>query len=232
MSRFPFIATLMVILVSAALPAVRTADAQTVITGRVTSAAGQPLGGLALLEKGPLHSDRWHRGTFIDADGRFRIELADGGNYGLHVYASGYIYSPNAVYVRTGKTKEVDVVLKAEPTRANDPVIRRAGFFPWEARSGAVTFAKLDVFDPNGDLSPQVLAFNARTGRVYAMQPPRPVRDPKANFPNGVYQAEIDTTAEPIAPRDWHFVVADHYCNTSDVLSFPHEPTAPRVVAK
>jgi hypothetical protein len=103
MSRFPFIATLMAILVSAVLPPVRTADAQTVITGRVTSAAGQPLGGLALLEKGLLHSDRWHRGTLIDADGRFRIELADGGNYGLDVYASGYICSPNVVYAGPAK---------------------------------------------------------------------------------------------------------------------------------
>lgn len=232
MSRFPFIATLMALVVSAVLAGAGMADAQTVITGRVLNPAGQPLAGLALFEKGPLHSDRWHRGTLVDADGRFRVELADGGNYGLHVYASGYIYSPNAVYVRTGKTKEIDVVLKPEPTRANDPVIRRVGFFPWEARPGGVTFVKLDVFDPNGDLSPQVLAFNARTGRVYAVQPPRPVRDPKANFPDGVYQVEIDTTAEPIEPRDWHFVVADHLCNTSDVLSFPHEPVAPRVVAK
>jgi hypothetical protein len=232
MSRLPLIATLTAILVSSALAGAGMADAQTVIVGRVASPAGQPLAGLALFEKGPLHSDRWHRGTLVDADGRFRIELAEGGQYGLHVYASGHIYSPNPVYVRTGQPKEVDVVLKPEPTRANDPVIRRVGFFPWEARQGAVTFVKLDVFDPNGDLSPQVLAFNARTGRVYAMQPPHPVRDPKANFPDGVYQVEIDTAAGPIEPRDWHFVVADHYCNTSDVLRFPHEPAAPGVVAK
>jgi hypothetical protein len=232
MSRVPLVVILAAILVSAAVAGAGRANAQTIITGRVASPAGQPLAGLALVEKGPLHGDRWHRGTLVDTEGRFRIELADGGQYGLHVYSSGYIYSPNPVYVRTGRTKEVNVVLKPEPTRAHDPVIRRVGFFPWEARQGAVTFAKLDVFDPNGDLSPQVLAFSARTGRVYAMQPPNPVRDPKAAFPNGVYQVEIDTATEPIEPRDWHFVVADHYCNTSDILSFPHEPVAPRVVAK
>jgi hypothetical protein len=232
MLRSPLYATLVAILIAGALTGAGMADAQTIVTGRVMTPAGQPLAGLALLEKGPLHSDRWHRGTLVDATGRFRIELAEGGNYGLHVYASGYIYSPNPVYVRTGRTKEIDVVLKPEPTRENDPVIRRVGFFPWEARQGTVTFVKVDVFDPNGDLSPQILALNARTGRVAAMQPPRSVRDPKANFPNGLYQLEVDTANGPIEPRDWHFVVADHYCNTSDILSYPHEPVAPRVVAR
>ena len=76
----------------------------------------------------------------------------------------------------------------------------------------------------------QVMAFNAATGRVYAMEPPRKVRNLKANFPQGVYQLEIDTSQAPINPRDWHFVVADHQCNTTDILSFPHEPKSPRVI--
>jgi hypothetical protein len=75
-----------------------------------------------------------------------------------------------------------------------------------------------------------VLAFNAATGRAYAMEPPKRVRDLKANFPNGVYQLQIDTPAGPLNPTNWHFVVADHQCNTTDVLSFPHEPKAPTLV--
>lgn len=113
---------------------------------------------------------------------------------------------------------------------ANDPIVQRVGFFPWDAKQGKVTFAKMDVSDPNGDLGPQVLAFNAAAGRAYAMAPPRRMRDLKANFPNGVYQLEVDTSAAPINPRDWHFVVADHRCNTTDILSFPHDPKSPRVV--
>jgi hypothetical protein len=62
------------------------------------------------------------------------------------------------------------------------------------------------------------------------MEPPRRVRDLKANFPQGVYQLEVDTSRSPANPRDWHFVVADHQCNTTDVLSFPHEPKPPQVV--
>lgn len=202
----------------------------TVIHGTVKSKQGQPLPGLALLEKGEIHNNVWDRGVLVGASGWFTIELPEGGRYGLHVYASGYIYSPQAVRVETGKTLEVSVTLVPEPTRANDPVIKRAGFFPWEARQGRITFVKLDVADPNDDLGPQVMAFNAATGQVYAMDPPRSVRDLKANFPQGVYQLEVDTSKAPVNPRDWHFVVADHQCNTTDILSFPHEPKPPRVI--
>jgi hypothetical protein len=206
------------------------ARAQTVITGTVKSKAGRPLGGLALLEKGEIHNNVWDRGALVGPDGRFRIEVADGGSYGLHVYSSGYPYAPNPIRVESEKTLEVNVVLVPEPTRANDPVMKRAGFFPWEARQGKVSFVKLEVSDPNGILGPQVLAFNAATGRAYAMAPPRPMRDLKANFPNGIYQLEVETPTAPLNPRDWHFVVADHQCNTSDILSFPHEPKPPQVI--
>jgi hypothetical protein len=62
------------------------------------------------------------------------------------------------------------------------------------------------------------------------MTPPRWVWSLKANFPDGVYQLQVDTSAGPINPRDWHFVVADHQCNTSDILSFPHTPQPAKVV--
>jgi hypothetical protein len=213
------------------LAAPTTASGATVISGVVRNKAGLPLSGLALLEKGEIHNNVWDRGARVDANGRFRIEVAAGGQYGLHVYSSGYIYAPQPVRVDTGRTLEVSVVLVPEPTRANDPLIKQVGFFPWEQRQGKVTFVKLDVTDPNDDLGPQVLAFNAASGRAYAMQPPRRMRDLKANFPRGVYQLEVDTAGAAINPRDWHFVVADHQCNTTDVLSFPHEPKPPRVLA-
>ena len=219
-----------VTLLSIVLASAAVGESRTAITGTVKSKAGQPLAGLALLEKGEIHNNVWDRGVLVDANGRFTIELPEAGQYGLHVYASGYIYSPQAVRVEAGKTLEVSVTLVPEPTRANDPVIKRAGFFPWEARQGKVTFVKLDVSDPNDDLGPQVMAFNATTGRVYAMSPPRQVRNLKANFPQGVYQVEVDTSQASINPRDWHFVVADHQCNTTDILSFPHEPKPPRVI--
>ncbi len=230
MIRTPFITLLGSCVI--ALGLLLDANAATLISGTVKNEAGKPLAGLALLEKGEIHNNKWDRGTLVGADGRFRIELPEGGQYGLHVYSSGYIYSPEAVKVETGKTLEVKVVLEPEPTRANTPVIKRAGFFPWDERQGKATFVKLDVADPNGDLGPQVLALNAATGRAYAMDPPTRVRDLKSNFPNGVYQLEVDTSKAPINPRDWHFVVADHGCNTTDILSFPHEPKPLKVIGK
>ena len=94
------------------------ADAAAVITGTVRSKAGRPLAGLVLLEKGEIHNNVWHKGALVDSGGRFRIELADGGQYGVHVYASGYIYAPQAVRVDSGKTLELTVALVPEPTRA------------------------------------------------------------------------------------------------------------------
>ena len=228
MIRVVLVACLAFSLVALGLPL--EAGAATIITGTVKNEAGKPLAGLALLEKGEIHNNVWDRGTVVGADGRFRIEVPTGGQYGLHVYSSGYIYSPEAVKVETGKTLEVKVLLDPEPMRANTPVIKKAGFFPYEARQGKVTFVKLDVEDPNGDLGPQVLALNAATGRAYALDPPKRIKDLKANFPNGLYQLEVDTSKAPINPRDWHFVVADHQCNTTDILSFPHEPKPQNVI--
>src|SRR5712691_13559652 len=158
MTRRALVALFSLLSISLALAA--AGEARTAITGTVKSKAGQPLQGLALLEKGEIHNNVWDRGTLVDANGRFMIELPEGGQYGLHVYASGYIYSPQAVRVEMGKTLEVTVALVPEPTRANDPVIKRAGFFPWEARQSRITFVKIDVASPNDNLGPQVIAYN------------------------------------------------------------------------
>ena len=150
------------------------AQAQAIIAGTVRSKAGKPLPGLVLLEKGEIHNNVWDRGTLVNAQGTFRIEVASAGPYGLHVYSSGYIYAPQAVKVETGKTLGLQIVLVPEPTRANTPAIRKVGFFPWEARQGKVTFVKADVVDPNQDLGPQVLALTPR--RAAPMPWSRPAR--------------------------------------------------------
>src|SRR5439155_153351 len=137
--------------------------------------------------------------------GRHRPDLPSPGRDG----------KPNAVRVETGATLEVEVVLVPEPTRANDPVIKRVEFVPSETRKGKAAIIKLEVSDPNGDLGPQVLAFNATAGRAFAMAPPRWVWSLKSNYPDGVYQLDVDVSTAPTEPRDWHFVVADHKCNTT-----------------
>src|SRR5207247_10112920 len=89
------------------------ADAVTAITGMVRSQSGQPLPGLVLLEKGEIHNNRWDRGALGDASGRFRIELAEGGQYGLDAYSSCYIYKPSARGVETRATLEAEGVGRA-----------------------------------------------------------------------------------------------------------------------
>src|SRR5712671_1580141 len=101
MTRRALVAVFLLISVILALAA--AGEARTAITGTVKNKAGQPLSGLALLEKGEIHNNVWDRGAVVDGQGRFRIELAGGGQYGLHVYSSGYIYAPNAVKVEAGK---------------------------------------------------------------------------------------------------------------------------------
>jgi hypothetical protein len=216
MIRLSTTSLLTLLLAAVSLP--RAANAGTAISGVVKNKAGKPRSGIALTEKGEIHNNIWYRGARVDAKGRFTIELEEGGPYGLHVYSSGYIYSPQAVLVEPGKTVEVTVTLVPEPTRANDPIIKKVSFSQGDASQGKVTLVKMDVSDPNGILGPQVMAFNAATGRVYAMDPPTPVKDLKADFPQGVYQIAVNTTQGPINRRDWYFVVADHQCEALHVV--------------
>src|SRR2546425_3515296 len=137
MTRRALVALFALLSISLALAA--AGEARTAITGTVKSKAGHPLPGLALLEKGEIHNNVWDRGVLVDANGRFTIELPEGGQYGLHVYASGYIYSPQAVRVEAGKTPQGAGTPVPEPTRPDDPPVRGAGLFPLGARPGEGT---------------------------------------------------------------------------------------------
>src|SRR3989441_8702379 len=129
MTRTALVALFSLLPISRALAA--AGEARTAITGTVKSKAGHPLPGLALLEKGEIHNNVWDRGVLVDANGRFTIELPEGGQYGLHVYASGYIYSPQAVRVEAGKNPQGSGTPLPGATRADEPPVKRAGFLPW-----------------------------------------------------------------------------------------------------
>lgn len=194
-------------------------QARMAIAGMMKSKDGKPLPGLVLLEKGGFHNNKWYRGVAVDDSGRFNIEVDEAGEYGVHAYSSGYIYFPQAARVQAGKTTEVSPVLVPAPTRANDPKIKEISIVSSESSRGKA-LVKMNVADPNSDLGPQVMAFNATNGRPHAMNPPKRMTDLRANFPNGVYQIEVDTSKQSINPKDWYFVVADHQCNTTDVFNF------------
>ena len=217
MNRKTFFLTLIIFVTSLLIPF--KVQARMAIAGMMKSKDGKPLSGLVLLEKGGFHNNKWYRGFAVDKSGRFNIEVDEAGEYGVHAYSSGYIYFPQAARVEAAKTTEVSPVLVPAPTRANDPKIKEISIVPSESSRGKA-LVKMDVADPNSDLGPQVMAFNAATGRPYAMNPPKRMTDLRANFPNGVYQIEVDTSKQSINPKDWYFVVADHQCNTTDIFNF------------
>src|SRR2546428_2458226 len=134
MTRRALVALFSLLSISLALAA--AGEARTAITGTVKSKAGHPLPGLALLEKGEIHNNVWDRGVLVDANGRFTIELPEGGQYGLHVYASGYIYSPQAVRVEAGKNPPASGPPLARATPADRPRRQPAGLAPRGARPG------------------------------------------------------------------------------------------------
>ena len=59
-----YIVSLALWLMAFALPP--GADAATALAGIVRAQSGQPLPGLALLEKGEIHNNRWDRGALVE----------------------------------------------------------------------------------------------------------------------------------------------------------------------
>src|SRR5262249_55474721 len=100
--RASMIATVVAVVFAALLVGAPPSEAATVITGTVKSKAGQPLPGLALLEKGEIHNNVWDRGALVGPAGRFRIEVADGRSYCLPVYPTGDISAPTRRRIESG----------------------------------------------------------------------------------------------------------------------------------
>jgi hypothetical protein len=166
--------------------------------------------------------------ALVDAQGRFRIEVASGGQYGLHLYSSGYLYHPEAIKVETGKTLEVSLTLVPSRPAPMTPS-SKGRFFP--GSSGRPSNLCENGRDRSERRSGTPGAGPRRGhGARFALDPPRWVWSLKSNYPNGVYQLEVNTAQAPINPQDWHFVVADHQCNTSDILSYPHEAKPQQVI--
>jgi hypothetical protein len=66
-----------------------TLAAETLINGRVTSGVGGPLQGVVAIEVGRLYSKQYQYGGSIDATGRFSVIVPEGGDYAVHIYATG-----------------------------------------------------------------------------------------------------------------------------------------------
>jgi cytochrome c5 len=189
--------------------------AKTVISGTVRAADGGFVNGVVLIEKGRLYGKDFRYGGLI-VDGSFSVPVDGGGSYGLHLYATSYIYFPLGIQVGEGQDNSGQYKLPPNPAADMAPVIEKITF----ERMKRGTRISLTVTDPNKDLSHQVLALNAATGEGFRMQPPSFVLPFSKTYPEGTYTLayEGDHGADP---ETWYFVAADNKCYNSPVLGYP-----------
>jgi mono/diheme cytochrome c family protein len=199
--------------------------ADTYISGTVQAAEGGSLNGLVLIEKGRLYNKKFKYGGLVQ-NGQFSVKVDGGGTYGLHLYASGYVYFPLGMQVEGGKENRGQYKLPPNPADTMAPVITQVRF----KKDSKATRITLSVSDPNHDLSHQVLALNASTGEGFRMDPPGLVLPFTKTYPEGTYTLIYDQSLET-APQNWYFVAADNKCYNSPVLGSPF-PTGRVMAAK
>ncbi len=197
----------------------RTVD--TLISGRIVGAdTGGPLAGVILIEAGRLFGKKYQYGGAVNEKGEFSIKVLEGGDYGLHVYASGYIYLPLAVSVQTGEDTQYTFTLPPNPALKDAPVISNISFNPVGGKTGQ-TMIKLSVHDPNHNLSHQVLGVNTRTQEGFVFKSKKFIMPWKKDFPDGDYTITYNTGGQPFNQQEWYFVAADNRCYNSSVLRHP-----------
>lgn len=203
--------------ISCAEPVKEEISGPTTVSGEVSSAAGGPVAGVVLLEKGRLYGKGFRYGGLIDEEGRFSIALEEGGSYGIHVYATKHVYFPLGVEVEEGRDNHYTFSLPPNPAVAEAPVISKVVF---EEQKDA-TVIRLTVEDPNGNLSHQVLGLNAATQEGLRLLPPKFVFPWTKTYPNGEYTLRYQSGAAPVDPKQWYFIAADNRCYTSNVMRHP-----------
>jgi mono/diheme cytochrome c family protein len=200
-----------------------TLAAETRINGLVTSGTGGPLQGVVAIEVGRLYSKQYRYGGSLDAAGNFSVVVPEGGDYAVHIYATGYIYHPIGLSIEDGRTNSFSFTVPPNPAVAEAPVITNLRFETSSDNQDLVVI-RLDVNDPNDNLSHQVLAINTVTQSSFIFKPPKFVFPWTKDYPNGVYTLDYNPQGRPFEPREWLFVAADNRCYSSAVLTHPFTP--------
>ncbi len=199
---------------------------KTIVAGVMVNERGLPLSGIVTLEQGKLFRGNFRRGGVVDSGGHFAVEVPDGGQWGLHGYADGYIYHPESITVVPGKINRYRWVLPVDTDPGDNPTIRRITLTPDPAPGVTVTIT-VDAFDPRLRLSEQVLALNARTGDAFVLAPPdrprwgRPFEGKL--YPNGTYRATYGPLPPGSEVNDWVFVLANEDCSISRISRAPFD---------
>jgi cytochrome c len=200
-----------------------TLAAETLIDGRVTSGVGGPLQGVVAIEVGRLYSKQYQYGGSIDATGRFSVIVPEGGDYAVHIYATGYVYHPIGLGIEDGRTNRFSFTVPPNPAVTEAPVISNVRF-ETPADDPNLVVMRLDVNDPNDNLSHQVLAINSVTQKSFVFKPSKFIFPWIRDYPNGVYTLAYSTRGRPFEPQEWLFVAADNRCYGSSVLTHPFTP--------
>lgn len=193
---------------------------QTRISGQMKAGDDGPLAGVIMIEKGRLYGKDYKYGGEVDEDGRFSVEVPEGGDYALHLYATGYIYFPGGVEVKTAKDNHFNITLPPNAAVKDAPSISKVLFEPAPDNADQVVI-KLWVEDPNDNLSHQVLGANIRTQEAFIFSPPKYVLPWKLDYPNGIYSITYNTGSQAFDPKEWIFVAADNRCYNSPVFEYP-----------
>jgi mono/diheme cytochrome c family protein len=216
-----FLVILIVLFGAVFPPSAETAEGtETRISGQMLTVDGEPLMGVIAIEKGRLDSKKYENGGLVDQDGRFSVRVPAGGDYGLHLYATGYIYHAAGVEAKTGEDNRFTFTLPPHRAVKDAPVISEVQFEPTDDSPDQVVI-KLSVYDPDKNLSHQVLAVNVRTQEGFIFSPPKFVPPWTRNYPDGIYTMNYDTRGRPFAPEEWLFVSADNRRYVSPVLGHP-----------
>jgi len=207
----------------------------TVMQGRMMTGPGA-----VFAERGQLWAGSFELGTTFGEDGRFSIPVSGEGPWGFHAYLEGFIYLPIQVQIgrglpttvtqsvvdwellcdRSGRCNWVEqsrnaAILTAEVD--DDPTDNPMIDAPHVTRAGAGIFqVSIDVFDPDGDLSNQILVQHLASGVAAQLNPPGPIVD--GNRPNGTYTGTVLLPEDRPQDGAWLFLAADHACNNSQIL--------------
>lgn len=214
------------------------------VSGAIVGVDEQPLGpGLVMIERGKIHEGAYQYGADIGLDGRFTVDLAEGGIWGIHLFHDDYTYLP--IEIEIGEHQQVvltsmDVAWgnwldqTGEPTWPDQPSDATLIRMPWDDNfddnpviddiamsylDDDIMEITMDVRDPDGDLSRMVLASDTVTGAGFALNPPSPP-DSLGNYPDGIYKVTVflDDRHEP-GVTEWRFILSDNLCNNSPILT-------------
>ncbi|NIQ92820.1 MAG: c-type cytochrome [Desulfuromonadales bacterium] len=194
--------------------------AETRLSGLAQAGDGRPLQGVVAIETGRLYSKDYRFGGTIEPNGWFSVKVPEGGDYGLHIYATGYVYHPVGLTVEEGQDNRFIFKIPPNPAIREAPVISDVTFTSSTDDPGAMHIS-LRVDDPNDNLSHQVLAINVSTGKSYTFDPPGWIFPWTKNYPNGIYTLTIDTGGRPFDRNEWRFLAADNRCYNSPILKPP-----------